>query len=119
MNRDGYVAAGRRVYRKVASQTEMCPYGDKHNVGLYDLQEIAVVAEGWQDDVSGYNTGRGTAYWAADSEGRIYYRPYNGFDPGGWRRDDGVSYFDRVLSTWARDSEGNPLTAATPPWRTS
>lgn len=102
------------VYRKVASQTEVCAYGDKHDVGLYDVQEITVVAEGEQDDVSGYNTGRGTAYWAADAEGRIYHRPYNGFEVGGWRRDDGVVYFDRVLSLWARDFEGRPLTDATP-----
>lgn len=106
----------RLVYRKVASQIEMCAYGDKHNVGLYDVQEIAVVAEGEQDDVPGYNTGRGTAYWAADVEGRIYYRPYNGFEVGGWRRDDGVGYFDRVSSLWARDSVANPLTDATPSW---
>lgn len=106
----------RTVYRKVASQTEVCAYGDKHEVGIYDVQQIVVVAEGEQADVSGYNLGSGTAYWAVDTEGRIYYRPYNGFESGGggWRRDDGVGYFDRTLSLWARDFTGEPLTAATP-----
>jgi hypothetical protein len=106
----------RTVYRKVASQDEVCAYGDKHIVGLFDVQEITIVSEAEQADVSGYNTGRGTAYWAADAEGRIYYRPFNGFEVGGWRRDDGVSYFDRVSSLWARDSVGEPLTDTTPPW---
>ena len=102
------------VYRKVASQIEVCTYGDSHHVGLFDVQEIEVVAEGEQPDVSGYNTGSGTAYWAADAEGRIYYRPFNGFEVGGWRRDDGVAYFDRISSRWARDSAGLPLTDNTP-----
>lgn len=108
----------RTVYHKVASQDEVCPYGDKHIVGLFDVQEITVTAQAEQADVSGYNTGYGTAYWAADGAGRVYYRPYNGFEGGGWQRDDGVAYFDRVYSHWARDLAGKPLTTNTPPWET-
>lgn len=105
----------RKVYRKVASQTEVCAYGDKHEVGLYDVVTITIVAEGEQLDVSGYHLGAGTAYWAADAEGRIYYRPYNGFETSpAWRRDDGVAYFNSVSSLWARDLVGDPLTKSTP-----
>lgn len=105
----------RTVYRKVTAQTEVCAYGDKHIVGLYDVQVITVVAEGEQADVSGYHLGSGTSYWAADAEGRVYYRPHNRFETSpAWRRDDGVAYFDRVSSLWARDFGGNPLTGATP-----
>lgn len=108
----------RTVYRKVISQEEMCAYGDKHHVGVYDVQTITIVAEGEQPDVSGYNQGRGTSYWAADDQGRIYYRPFNGFEVGGWNRDDDVAYFERPGALWARDLEGNPLTDRTPAWGT-
>lgn len=105
----------RTLYRLLSKQLEVCPYGDSHSVGLHDVVTITVISEAVQPDVSGYNTGSGSSYWAADSEGRIYYRPYNGFESSpGWRRDDGVAYFNSPSSRWARDLEGNPLTPHTP-----
>ena len=104
-----------KVYRKVADQPEVCPYGDTHHVGIYEVQTIEVISEATQPDISGYNTGSGTAYWAADGDGHVYYKPYNGFDVShGWRRDDDVAFFDRPSGLWARDLVGQPLTSATP-----
>lgn len=103
-----------RLYRRVAKQDEVCAYGDTHHVGIYEVVEVTVVSEAVQPDVSGYDQGSGPSLWAADSEGRIYYRPFNAMDSGGWARDDGITFWSRIYTSYARDLEGRPLTDRTP-----
>lgn len=102
------------LYRRAAVQDEFSNYGDRHEVGLYEVVKPAVVAEAQQPDISGYGQAPDMSYWAADSEGRIYYLACNAMGNTGWRRDDGEVYFSIVHERHARYINGAPITRGTP-----
>lgn len=104
------------VYNQVRKQSEICEFGEKHSVPIYEVKRIRIVDVRQEKIIALHYThdGVGSVYYAKDAQGRMYRKQdhWDGPRASFWSRGAGdyrKTFTQYPSRRFSRDITGRSL----------